>query len=317
MVETLSFDSQDLAETEAFLSAAYTPMRIGGRPEHSRARIARRSTGGLTVDRLAFDYTMAYDAGCLNQVCLVTVHHGGFLDTTGGRAERFGPRETFLLSQPDLPYSGEVRSARYTLTLFDPALLAEVAGTGAGFRGRVAFTGQRPVSPAAARRLNRTVAYLRDQVLADPVGRESPLVVSTALRHLAAVTLSSLPNTTLDDRPDPVDGRDGDARTLRRAMAFIEGNAHRDIGLADIAASVPVTPRAVQYAFARHADTTPLRHLRQVRLARARADLRAADPRTTTVTEVAVRWGFAHQGRFAAAYRRAYGEAPSETLRRG
>ncbi|MEX5302817.1 helix-turn-helix domain-containing protein [Kocuria sabuli] len=51
------------------------------------------------------------------------------------------------------------------------------------------------------------------------------------------------------------------------------------------------------------------------RLEAAHADLLAADPTTgSTVAEVAARWGFAHQGRFAAAYRPRYGQAPSTTL---
>ncbi|MFJ6576984.1 helix-turn-helix domain-containing protein [Streptomyces sp. NPDC091368] len=65
----------------------------------------------------------------------------------------------------------------------------------------------------------------------------------------------------------------------------------------------------------RHLDSTPLAHLRRVRLALAHADLRAAEPGTATVASVAMRWGFAHPGRFAAAYRSAYGRAPSSTLR--
>jgi hypothetical protein len=36
-------------------------------------------------------------------------------------------------------------------------------------------------------------------------------------------------------------------QTLRRAVAFIHDNAHRDIGLSDIAAAISVTPRSVQY----------------------------------------------------------------------
>ncbi|MFG2819644.1 helix-turn-helix domain-containing protein [Kitasatospora sp. NPDC048365] len=64
----------------------------------------------------------------------------------------------------------------------------------------------------------------------------------------------------------------------------------------------------------RHLDTTPLAHLRRVRLDAAHRDLLAADPRTTTVTEIAVRWGFAHPGHFAAHYRDAYRTSPSTTL---
>ncbi|RSS82237.1 helix-turn-helix transcriptional regulator [Streptomyces sp. WAC06614] len=313
---TLSFCSADLGETEAFLSSAYTPMKIGGKPEGSQARIVRHTAGGLMVDRLSFDYTMGYDAGCLHRVCLVTVHEGQFADTTGGGEELFGPGETFLLAPHDRPYAGEVRSARYTITMFDPGLLGEVAAAGALAAGRpVELTGQRAVSPAANRLLGATVAHLRDNVLAGPGTGTSPLVAATAARHIAAVALEALPNTVTDTEPAPVDSRDGSADTLRRAVAFIDAHAHLDIGLAEIADSIPVTPRAVQYAFARHAGTTPTGYLRRVRLARAHEDLRAADPGTTTVSEVALRWGFAHHGRFAAAYRRHYGAPPATTLR--
>ena len=51
------------------------------------------------------------------------------------------------------------------------------------------------------------------------------------------------------------------------------------------------------------------------RLARAHEDLRGADPtRGDTVTAIAARWGFLHFGRFAAEYRRAYGQTPRTTL---
>ncbi|MGW8989806.1 helix-turn-helix transcriptional regulator [Streptomyces zhihengii] len=98
-------------------------------------------------------------------------------------------------------------------------------------------------------------------------------------------------------------------------MTFIEDNAQRDIGLADIATAVHVTPRAVQYAFSRHTDLTPLGYLRRVRPHHAHTELRNALPGTTSVVAVATRWGFTHQGRFAAAHRAVYGQSPSTTLR--
>ncbi|MFP5456117.1 MAG: helix-turn-helix domain-containing protein, partial [Alphaproteobacteria bacterium] len=36
----------------------------------------------------------------------------------------------------------------------------------------------------------------------------------------------------------------------------------------------------------------------------------------TTVSELALEWGFTHLGRFSAEYRRRFQELPSETLRR-
>ncbi|MEV7417573.1 AraC family transcriptional regulator [Streptomyces sp. NPDC089919] len=313
-METATFDSNCLAETEAFLSAAYTPMKIGGRPEDSRARIARRTAGPLIVDRLDFGYTMAYDADCLNRVCLITLHDGTFADTTDGREEFYGPGETFLLAPHDRPYRGEVRAARYTITMFDPGLLGEVAGD--RFRGPVELTGQRPVSREANRALGAAVVYVRDQVVPHADAGPGSLLVDTAARHLAAATLAALPHAAAGEAPGRLDGRDAGSDTLRRAIAYIESHAHLDIGLADIAAAVPVTPRAVQYAFRRQLDSTPLEYLRRVRLAGAHAELRRADPATSTVTTIAARWGFAHPGRFSAAYRRQYGCPPSATLHR-
>ncbi|MEU1086928.1 helix-turn-helix transcriptional regulator [Streptomyces sp. NPDC005576] len=314
-METERFDSRSLEATEEFLSRAYTPMRIGGRPNDTRTRIVRTAAEGLVVDRLTFGYTMSYTANPLGQVCLITVHSGTMVDTTDGRHEVYGPGETFLIAPPDLPYTGALHSARYTITMFDPAVLDTVAATGAQTGpGPVRLTGQRALDAGANRRLGSTVAFLRDQVLTGPTAPD-PLVVATATQHLAAVALAALPSTTQGEEVHRIDSRDAHTDTLRRARTFIEENAHRAIGLSDIAAAAFVTPRAVQYAFSRHTDTSPLGYLRQVRLTRAHQELRAADPSTSSVTQIAARWGFPHVGRFAAAYRRLYGTTPAATLR--
>lgn len=77
-----------------------------------------------------------------------------------------------------------------------------------------------------------------------------------------------------------------------------------------------VSVRALQLAFRRHLDTTPMAYLRRVRMDRVRADLTAADPASTSVTTVTARWGFYAAGRFSADYRSAFGEYPRDTLRR-
>jgi transcriptional regulator GlxA family with amidase domain len=59
----------------------------------------------------------------------------------------------------------------------------------------------------------------------------------------------------------------------------------------------------------------PMAYLRNVRLRKARDDMLRGNP-ADKVTDIAKRWGFDHLGRFAAEYRRCYGEMPSETLRR-
>jgi transcriptional regulator GlxA family with amidase domain len=115
-------------------------------------------------------------------------------------------------------------------------------------------------------------------------------------------------------RPELSEG--AQAAVLRRAVQFIEENAHRPIGIADIASACQRGPRALQLAFRRGAGTTPWAYVRSVRLSRARWDLEQGDPRDETVFSVANRWGFTNRSRFSAEYRAAYGESPGATLRR-
>ncbi|SFM76585.1 AraC-type DNA-binding protein [Pseudonocardia ammonioxydans] len=112
------------------------------------------------------------------------------------------------------------------------------------------------------------------------------------------------------------DGRGRAPLVVRRAMAFIEQNAGRDIGIDDIGAAAGVGKRGLQHAFRRYCGVSPIRYLRQVRMANAHRDLVSADPsRGDTVAAIADAWQFTHHGRFALDYRTAYGVTPGQTLR--
>ncbi|MEU8403430.1 AraC family transcriptional regulator [Nonomuraea sp. NPDC048892] len=102
---------------------------------------------------------------------------------------------------------------------------------------------------------------------------------------------------------------------LRRAIRYCEDHAGEPITLADIAAAARVSVRTLQLGFREHLQTTPMAYLRSVRLAHAHADLVhiAGTDSPATVTDVALRWGFTHLGRFAALYRQTYGRPPSST----
>lgn len=110
---------------------------------------------------------------------------------------------------------------------------------------------------------------------------------------------------------------DGGARSdvFDDAIAYIEANADAGITVGDIADAVYVSVRTLNRAFHRRLGVTPLAYLRSTRLAGARHDLETAGPVGTTVTAIAIRWGFTDLGRFAAAYRSEYGETPRATLR--
>jgi len=99
---------------------------------------------------------------------------------------------------------------------------------------------------------------------------------------------------------------------VKRAIDFIEGNLHLPLTLPDIALAAGVPGRTLLEHFQHHRGVSPMRYVRDARLARVRAAL-LQDGRDGSVTEIALTWGFTHLGRFAAEYRRLFGESPSAT----
>jgi AraC-like DNA-binding protein len=313
----LVFESNSLERTEEFLSEHYAPMQIGSGSEQVATRVARSETPEVSVDRLDIGFEMAYDVEPLGKICLCDIE-SGTIDShapDGAAVEDFGAGDLFSFSPPDRAYMGTINRARYTITMIDPAVLAHVASPGRG-ADAVELLGHRPVDRAAAGRLRATIDHLDRSVLSDPAAAANELVRGSAVRYLAAQVLATFPNTSMVG-PSAADDRDAHPAAVRRAVAYIDAHADADVSLAEVAAAAHVSIRSLQLAFRRHLDTTPMGYLRAVRLARARHELSAAQPGDgASVARIALRWGFANQGRFGQWYQQEYGETPGTTLRR-
>ncbi|MET9262128.1 helix-turn-helix domain-containing protein [Amycolatopsis sp. NPDC004079] len=312
VVTCLELDSTDLGRTEEFLSASHAPLRIGSTSGRSSARITHLVADAVSVGRIELAFETTYDAGPLGRICLCAVDSGETEHRVAGwrEPEKFGSGELFCVAPPDRPFAGRAAQGRYTVTTLDPALLGHLAGA----RQPVRLLAHRPHNAGAARHLRTAIAHLRDEVLSAPAVSGNLLAVSAASNYLAASVLNAFPNTTSAEHEGSARS-DAHPRTLRRAIAFMETHADRDIDPADIAWAARVSVRAVQLAFRRHLGTTPMAYLRRIRLDHARTELWTAVSGKTTVTQVAARWGYARPSMFAAHYRAAYGESPSQTLR--
>ncbi|TXL81905.1 helix-turn-helix domain-containing protein [Vineibacter terrae] len=104
-------------------------------------------------------------------------------------------------------------------------------------------------------------------------------------------------------------------RSVKRAVDYIEAHAALPLTMADLVAVSGAAGRTLFKHFRMSKGTSPMAYLRMVRLQKAREEMLRRDG-ADTVTEIALRWGFDHLGRFGAEYRRRYGETPSATLRR-
>lgn len=234
---------------------------------------------------------------------------------------RMGPDEVtvrrggWILIDPDRP-SDMVWSpgVRIAIARFERGTLDRLV---AGLTGRDPDQPMRyPLSPARspqhARALDQLDGYVRS-LLGNETTRDSTLIRDQTSRLVAAHFLEAFPIAPAGTGSQP--GEHAGPASLRRARAFIDSHHDTDIGLPEIARAARATPRALQQTFREYEHTTPLGYLRRARLAAAHGDLRQADPGAgITVSDIAARWGFTNPGRFATAYRQAYGCQPSQTL---
>ena len=315
---TVLLDTTDLGEAEQILSASYARQRHSAPAETlTGARVVRSQIGSLIVDDIEFSYDLSTEAEPLADIVLRRVHSGFIAQQfPDRRGEEVALDEVTAVGvRNGIPSSARIFKAQYDALTVNRSVLRRVAGP--SFIGELTSKqsqGTIAISPAANDHLVKTIDYVRRGVMRDPFAADNPLIISAVENYLAATVLATFPDTALYD--NGIDDRgDGTPSLLRRAIAFIDDNAHRDISVVDIAESIYVTPRALQYMFRRHRDCTPMEYLRRVRLHHAHLELVAADRLRTTVGQIAARWGFGHLGRFAVYYRAQYGQSPHVTLR--
>ena len=87
------------------------------------------------------------------------------------------------------------------------------------------------------------------------------------------------------------------------------------VPLARLSRLLGLSERGLRNAFYGVRGVSPRRAMLAERLEAVRRALTRPGAGATTVTGAATDFGFYELGRFAAAYRQAYGEAPSDTLR--
>lgn len=316
---TQVFETTDAALAEHILRDNYgADIRIdaNGRPAGLRLEAAA-ITSSLRLDRLKFSLDFNLRADPLGVLIFCHIRSGRISYRSEGSESVYGVGDAYLPVRPDQAYAARCEDADVFATVLDPALPDRVTDTGPHrFPGAVRFTSNEPVSAAAARTWERTYGYLRVAMQANSEIAQHPLLRGSAARLLVTAALTVFPNNALTD-PTIEDRHDAHPATLRRAIAYIDANAHRDISPADIALASAATIRSIRLAFRRHLDTTPMAYLRRARLDAAHRALQDADPSVTSVGTVAARWGFANPGRFAENYRAAFGVHPARTLNQG
>ncbi|MEJ8566110.1 AraC family transcriptional regulator [Elongatibacter sediminis] len=177
----------------------------------------------------------------------------------------------------------------------------------------VEFAPAVPLTTAPAREVTNLLRYMAMSLTQSGGMLES----SIAKKHMSSLLISALINC-LDHnyQEELISGKAAPRPAyISKAQEFMRRNFAEAIGPADIAEAADVSTRALFAGFRTCLNTTPMRYLKEMRLDMVHDALRRMEPRRTSVTTVAMNYGFSHLGHFCAAYKQKFGELPRDTLR--
>ncbi|OBK15752.1 AraC family transcriptional regulator [Mycobacterium asiaticum] len=320
MIEGLRIrtDTSDPHEARSRIAAVYCPHRltVRGGPSTFRARHAEGGAPGLGVYSLSFGPAItSLDSSTFDDFVLVSQQIAGRLAVRADSGDRLLLPGEHVVLDAHTAYrlrweeNCNLFHVRIARSDFETAV-AEF--TGAGGSGAVRFPlSWRPSKPGSVA-VAKVMHFLLRNAGPNGLLTSGALLREQMRRTLVASIVEAYPGAF------PPAGSSGEVRppAVRRAIAYLEDSVAEDVRIRDVAAAARLSTRALQEAFRRHLDTTPMAYLKSIRLAQAHAELRQSSIEDgTTVAAVAYRWGFGNLGRFAADYRREFGRSPSEVLR--
>jgi AraC-like DNA-binding protein len=103
---------------------------------------------------------------------------------------------------------------------------------------------------------------------------------------------------------------------MRQFQQVLEENIEEPMYVPEICKALGMSERGLRHCCEQYLNMSPKQFLTLRRMHMAHRALRSAANPNENVTEIAMRFGFWHLGRFAVAYRSVFGESPSATLKR-
>ncbi|GAA2888939.1 transcriptional regulator [Actinoplanes cyaneus] len=315
--DNVYFDSVGVREARDVLNRFYHPVSLGA-PETTDAKVDVEviQLGPLTVGHLRFAGGVTLIAAEVDAYHVTLPVIGRVLARRNGRDLTAGPATALVFRPGDPVYlRPEAPSAEIDVRIERWALESELASLlGHPIEGPIDLPPAFDLTGGPAHSWSRLIRLLHDELEHETSLIYQPMIAEQLCSSVLSGLLLSVPHRYHDELTTPAGA--GPPRALRRVLDAVNDEPDRAFTVADLAGIAGTSVRSLQEGFRRHLGCTPMAYLQQTRLDRAHDTLREADPSLVTVAAVANRWGFAHLGRFASAYRARFGVSPSETLRR-
>lgn len=312
------FSSNDLDETRETVARVFCPHRlhtIGKQPIKALHNHVRGAS--ISLNYLEYGAKTQIIPGELESFYLLQIPISGGASIVNGVHQYGSTASSAAILNPTGKVSmiWEAGTTQILVQICRKALNAQLKSLiGAHSSQNLAFSGPVNLSSVPGAMLRRYVINLISEIDAGHtrlggtalMSRQIEQTLMAGLLDAASHSHSALLGRANNSSPVP--------RHLKLAEDYIEAHLQSDITLSEIASAAGSTGRAVQLAFQRYRNTTPMRFWRDRRLSKAHQELLAAPPECG-VTDIAIKWGFSHLGRFSQIYRQKFGRSPSETLR--
>jgi AraC-like DNA-binding protein len=314
------FRTHDLEHAREHLVGVFTEHRLAYSTRERRLDLRHRQAklGAVAINSIRFGVGVAIKTPAFSDFYLVQFTLSGGCRLSQGHSCIDTPAGSIAIINPFRPFAMTVFPGTRRLMLRVERHFVErefQAWTGSDLTKRIEFDQQQTLTADKVGMLARYVRMLCDDLKTASSALEHPLVRNRIVSALVSTLLVSMPHN-MQRALEPA-ARSIAPFFVRRVEHFMEENARQAINLEDLAGMAGVSARALQLAFRRFRETTPMAYLRVLRLELARRELVQAARNGGGVASVANACGFGHLSRFAAEYKARFNESPAQTLRRG
>lgn len=323
LANSLLFRTSDVEEARDRVSRVFCShrLRVVGERRQIGAEMYFRQIRGIGVGRIRYGASVAIDPGRLDSFALIqmpisgaeVVEHGGrTINSTLDVASVISPTMPVSMCHGDDTEKLFVKIDRDALERHCRQHLGGDLRQPIEFRPEMSLVAPRSLS--WVRLMNWLCGEVGQERNGEDTILDSPLFSAQIEQMVIATLLLSQPHNYSERLED--DGPSVAPHFVRKAERLIDESAHEPLTIGDLAEHAGVSTRSLFAGFRKYRDTTPMQYLKDVRLNRVREALLRASADATTVTSIAMSWGFSHLGHFTTDYKRAFGESPSTTLAR-
>lgn len=305
----------DVDNAVEIVAKKFAPHRLHANPAQFQLTTRSGGVDDVRMHHVAYGTPIQIDAAPLQSNYLLCVPvHGTASVTIGGR-EWHADAQRAMLLPPGEEFRLHWHDASPQVVLSIPhTRMQRIATALAGNDDPRALPSSFSLTSAAGRALATEMRVAHEDINSGAAAEFPEFMQHNVADGLVArVLLAAREQDTLDTVVEPPPVR---TKLVAAFLDLADSEQAPEFSPMDVALRLRVPLRTLQESVQRELHSTPAEVLRVARLECARRQLRAADPALTSVTEIALNCGFRHLGRFSVQYREAFGEKPSETLRR-